>query len=53
MSVCLSVCHVCAEPLRLEKGVGSPGIRVTGGCESPCQSWKPRFSVRAASALNH
>lgn len=31
------MCAWC--PLRLEEGVGCPGIEVTDGCETPCTGW--------------
>lgn len=49
--------HVCLTPLKVRRGVGSPGTGVTDGCRLRATIWeqgiKPQSSRTAANALNH
>lgn len=42
--MCVSVCtaHMNAMPVETRVGVGSPGVRVTSGCELPVVSAKKK-----------
>lgn len=43
LPTCMSVSHVYSVPQRPEKGVGSHGTGVTGGCQPPRGWWEPNL----------
>ena len=43
LPTCMAVHHMCAVPMpekAKREDIGSPGTRVTNGCELPCGHWE-------------